>query len=250
MLAKALGEPCPVGPNHCFYCGGACGDDFSTGQYIADTFNSTSQVACPKSRVVCGGCVSAMQCKRAMVGRDKPQRTWTYSWVVTAESATPYTKADLSTLARLCLDPPTPPFAIALADSGQKHLLYLTPVNQKQDRVTVCLETQNITYRPAELAARLAQAKQIAAACGKPALLEELNYFALMDYYADGEDIGQRWESVAAEPLSQLAAWLCPAKETCQHEFPRTYTSPANVPPDARGIPAAAGRDRGPGLFG
>ena len=75
LLALAEGESLRLGENHCFYCGAACDDSYTSNDYVAATsFNDWNIVASPRSAFVCGGCVLALREKIAMPGRDKPQR--------------------------------------------------------------------------------------------------------------------------------------------------------------------------------
>lgn len=224
LFATALGEQLAPGPRRCFYCGAACGGLHAAAGHVKDTFTGYARVAFARSGFVCGGCVLAMREDMPMPGRDKPQKTRNYSWVVTAHAATPHTKADLPALAAACLDPPEPPFAIVLADSGQRHLIHLAPVNAAREAVSVMLEEERIDYRPPALAERRALCVRIAAAAGKPALLGPWSVAqsaAVMDRWPDGETMIETWLRVRSDPLSRLAAWLTPAKESCNDECDR-----------------------------
>lgn len=259
LFAAALREHCPSGPNRCFYCGGACAEDYRAREYVKDTFTNYSGVACVGSPWVCGGCVAAMVNGRPLAGYDKLQKTWTFSWVVTEKSADHYTKANIDVLAKICLSPPEPSYAIVLADSGQKHQLYLAPVNHDRRQVSLILETQRIDYAVNDLFERMKLCSRIVAATSKPALRETPDIrlaIQLSNYWSDWEALLATWTRVCGEPLSRLAAFLCPNKERSAIEYPTdiiTASPNANagrgaIPPEASG---AGGRDAEPGgLFG
>jgi hypothetical protein len=176
------------------------------------------------------------------------QKVRGYSWVVTANSALAATKAHLEQLRALCLDPPEPPFAIVLTDSGQTHQLYRGTVNHSREVVTVTLEAEPVTYRagqrvfyrPDELAPRLDLCGRLIAATGKPALREPITQrfaLAVMERYCDGEALLNLWTRVREQPLSRLAAWISPAKETCLNVYPSDFA------PRERFDPAPAATD-------
>jgi CRISPR type IV-associated protein Csf1 len=209
-----------LGKYQCYYCGSSCDDSHKA--QIKDTFNDRAAVACPKSEFRCAGCEYMMTNGVPMVGRDKLQKPWTYSWLVTKKTATPMTKSNIAELRSACLQPPEPPFAIVLAMSGQKHMMFRTPVNHKAGFVTLCMEGEQISYDPVVLRDRLALATMIAAACGKPSLSKPLSIsscIALSEYFEDFEPIISQWSSVWSDPVSRLAAFLCPPKEASRNEY-------------------------------
>lgn len=242
LLAIASSTPGITGAARCFWCGCKCRPH---SYQPPGTFNGWADVRCASSRDICAGC------RIATDESDTSQRPRIYSYVITANSIVKTTKGDLSTLRNACLNPPPPPYAIALAVSGQKHLLYRTPVNRSRDIIAVQLELEAVTYRPAELAERIDIATRVVAATGKPALLdpEEARVAtALSAHYRDPEP-GLRWLDLWSQPLSRLAAFLCPNKEIAQHEYPSEYSTGL---PDVRcsRVPATTGGPDGPGLFG
>ncbi len=224
LLARAMGLERP-GDQRCYYCGGRCDDSFPA--QVKDTFNDRAAAACPRSTVRCGGCEYLMTNGVPMAGREKPQKPWTYSWVITPATATPLTKADLTTIRGTCLAPPAPPYAIVIAASGQKHIAFRTPAGIDRTTATVGLEGETISYHPDDLRARLWLSSRVAAAAGKPALTEELSMsacIAIFDRFEDGEDLIGQWSRVWTEPLSRLAAFLTPKREDCQHDHPSDRT--------------------------
>lgn len=157
------------------------------------------------------------------------QKIRSYSWVITSNSATAASKSHRRWLLQQCLDPPQPPFAIVLSDSGQKHLLYRGQVSHSREIVTVTLEGEPITYRPDKIHSRLELCKQVAAVLGKPALNETPTPASLakvIEHHND-ESLPDRWLSVREQSLTRLAIWFTPAKKECDIEYP-------NRPPNAR----------------
>ncbi len=213
LLALSHGQPC-AGPLQCFYCGAPC--DRAHRLKLSEAFNDWWSVAFPNSETICNGCVIALDEKLDMPGRDKPQKTRNWSWLITASVARPL--GDIASIRNACLAPPSEPWALAIAVSGQKHVLFRTAANDGEP-FTVQLETQAVTYTIAALTARLELAKRIAAASGKPALTNGLNTglaMRLLDSLpmTDIDD----WFSRAAEPINQLAAHICNSKLEIQNE--------------------------------
>lgn len=217
LIAAAHGVPC-VGLRVCYYCGAAADDSHPL--ILSAAFTDWWSVAHPSSEVICHGCAIAFDESRDMPGRDKPQKVRNWSWLVTAHAMTPL--MDIASVRAACLAPPADPWALTIAVSGQKHLLFRAPANSGDGAVVaVQLETQTVRYTIDALHARLTLAKRIAAATGKMALTEPLNsglVLRLLDALRM-DDIAD-WFSRAAEPINLLAAHICPPKEECQREFP------------------------------
>lgn len=229
LLAKSLGYESDDGAYNCFYCGAPC--DGTRDAEIKPTFTEFSVVAEPASTVRCLGCELAMREKVTIPGKDKPQKMRNYSWLITSESVEPYNKSDVAELRRLCLDPPAPPFALAIAVSGQKHILYHTLVCEDAAAPLVSLEGEPISYSPTELAERLDLVTQLVAAAGKPALADGPGTslaIAVMDRYADdGEAMFKQWQRIWSEPLSALARFLAPPKQEASDVYPkRPHSAP------------------------
>lgn len=230
LVAIAHGLDC-VGPHRCFYCAAPCREDHPAAIYVKDSFTGRNEVAAPGSPWVCPGCVLALREDAEIVMIDGVRRRVTkgcmraFSWVVMADRAVAASKAHLDRLRALCLDPPPPPWAIVLSDSGQKHLLYRGVVNHDPGSpFVVTLEAERIAYRPDDLADLLAVAGRYCAATGKPALSEPIAAragMAVLGRYPDlGESILDAWGRAWSTPIGRLAAWLCPAKDRCIEEYP------------------------------
>ena len=217
LYALAHGAALAPGTERCFYCGASCDRNIPLTAYLKDTFTDFGIVAAPESNWTCTGCVLALREKADDIpGRDgKPQKVRNYSWLVTANSAIAFTKADKADLRRACLDPPPPPFALAIAETGQKHVLFRTPVNVSSDPITVQLDAASITYRRADLAGRIDLAARLAPTIGVSRLLGALSTGAVLRLIDDRGDEAlawiDEWIRVQGEPLSRLAVFLTPS---------------------------------------
>jgi hypothetical protein len=147
--------------------------------------------------------------------KTKPQHVCQYSWVITRDKAVAFTKAHIVELRRICLDPPKPPFAVVLADSSQKQLLWQTPVCQSRDMCVIRLEDEIIEYAVCDLAEALNVAGQVAAIVGKPSLTDRLDpraWAGIIDATGDVA-VAEQWEELRCTPVGRLAAWLAPSKK-------------------------------------
>lgn len=253
LYARGLGESCPESEYRCFFCGASCDDAHSATIHVSNSFIGFGDVAQPASKFVCHGCVLATREKIEIPGYDKLQKVRNFSWIITANSVKSYTKANLDVLRETCINPPSPPFAIVLAVSGQKQLIYRAAVNESRDEITVQFETDQVSYRPEQLIERLTLCHRICAATGKPAMTEPPTAslsIRLAHHFREFEPL-TIWYEIWQEPLSRLAAFLCINKEGCLNEFPCEFDDPKPAPGVRRQLVSApAGGIGGPGLFG
>lgn len=198
-----------TGEDSCFYCGSPADIKLK----LSSSYVEWWTVAQPESAHICRGCEWMLNEKRRIPGKDKLQKTRNYSWLVQAGRQTPYTKANKAEITALLLSPPEPPWALALADSGQKHLLFRTPVNvEASSPYAVQLETETIGYTPQALTDRLQLAKQVVAAVGHKNATEISAGMAIVAGY----QITEQWEQVLSEPLTKLALFLTPSQKDCK----------------------------------
>lgn len=196
----------------CFYCGDGCVNEYDP----PSSFTGWSEVVSPGSRAICNGCAWQLNERREIPWKDKPQKTRNYSWLIERNKQTPLTKANKSEIAKILLTPPPEPWAMALADSGQKHLIYRTPVNHdNSDELAVLLETEVITYDANRLRDRIDLAKQIVAAVGHKGAASPSVTLAIA---ASGE-LAQQWLRVIDEPITKLALFICPSTKECRDEI-------------------------------
>jgi len=216
LLSIVEGKPCG-GPNQCYFCGAPCHGLNPLRQYLKKTFTDFDAITCPQSQFVCNGCVLSFREKVEMEGRDKPQKMRTYSWVITDRVAVPYTKGEIAELRSACLFPPDPPYAIAIAVSGQKHVIFKTRVCNDSSRGVVCMEGEVIDYDHHRLADRIELVTRILSVTGKPSLSVEPDTSMAMrlhDIYGEaGFELFEQWQSIRTQPLSRLSVFLSPPQK-------------------------------------
>ena len=230
LFALSRGVYLSRGSARCFYCSAECDEEFPARDFVRPTFTGRDSVR--GGDFVCVGCALSVCGKMGVQFHDgsvrENQMARTYSWVLTPRHAIAATKKHRDWLLGQCLDPPEPPFAIVISDSGQKHLIYRGVVSWSRDTVSLTLEAERITYRPRELSARLQICKCVAGVLGKPALSEYISYrqqMMLVEYHGD-ESLAAAWLAVAEQPLTRLAAWFTPSRKECQSELPRANANP------------------------
>lgn len=228
LYALARGISVPVGDHECWYCGESCDDAIPSKDWVKSSCNAHAEARGLGSEYVCAGCAASLAWKTtvAVFGEEiergtpehptkpKPQHVCQYSWVITRDTAVAYTKAHIVELRRCCLNPPQPPFVIVLADSGQKQLLWQSPVCQSRELLVLRLENEIIEYSVCDLAEAISVAGQVAAIVGKPSLSDRLDPRAWASIIeATGDvSVAEKWEELRCTPVGRLAAWLAPSK--------------------------------------
>lgn len=216
LFASAKNIACPAGEFRCFYCAAPCRDGLSVDRYRSSTFTGWSDVAVPASFYVCAGCAACTS------EPDRANRPRQWCWIISRQSARWCGRTD-AVLADACLHPPEPPFAIVIAISGQKHLIYRAPVNFSRDTVTVQMELDRVTFSPTQLRERMNLVGRVVAAAGKPAAqVPPAISLAIRigQYWTDSELVIGAWTRLWSEPLSRLAAFLTPKMEDCRNVYP------------------------------
>lgn len=225
----------PQGNEFCFYCGGVCGEDYSVKKYVKDTFTNRDIVRRPSSQFICSGCVACFEDRDIVLitgEQRKDQRTRQYSWIFTKSQKIAATKAHLKEITEIILNPPDPPFGIVLVTSGQKQLLFRSVIAWSSDDFPVMLEDEIITVSRQQLQDKIALAKIVIAAIGKPSLSEMESNHAIryFDYYGNIYSFGL-WKNEMNSPISRLALYLSPSQKDCQNEHPRTCNTNARRVP-------------------
>ena len=215
------------GDQHCYYCGASCDETNRTKDYVKDTFTNRDIVLYPNSECVCVGCVMSLgdgtgdmplvdgTVKAFTTPRGMAPRM--YSWLLGSNVRLAFTKAHIATVREILTTPallPEPPFAVVITDSGQKQLIFRTPISLSKDAYRVRLEEEIIDVIPQALAERLELASKISRAIGKPVLSEDATVATYISAVKGGviKDL-RAWEPIRGEPLSRLAAWLAPPKD-------------------------------------
>jgi hypothetical protein len=124
--------------------------------------------------------------------------------------------------------------SIVIAVSGQKHLIFRSPVNRQLETTIVQFELEQVVYRAGELRTRLSLVARLIAATGKPALAGEPSIgvpIKAAEYWRRGAEMAQDWKRIYGEPLSRLALYLSPGKEQCQRGSARATHSNAAASP-------------------
>lgn len=216
-------NPPPDAAEICFYCAGRCDKTHKSADVVKSSFTALDTVT--RSDYVCGGCIEAFNEKATVTLLDgeirTEQKTRLYSWIVYGGKRYGATKSHRAQILELCLSPPPSPYVICLSDSGQRQLLYRASVCSGRVYAVVSLEGERIAYRPEQLAERVELMKQVCAATGKPALLEPITAqigMRVVEYFGHAEILAA-WSELQSDPLTKVAAWLCPPKEECQNEY-------------------------------
>lgn len=216
------------GRHSCYLCGCGCANEYKTKEFIKSKFTNRDIAVAPFSDYVCLGCVRSMLEKTNVTLADgeirENQRARSYSWVLTESEQIAATKAHLEYLRNTILDPPVPPFAIILADSGQKHLIFRSIVNYSRDKFTVSLEESLIDI-DVTFSSQLKIVDQLSAALSKKhgdALMQSANGInKLFEYYGEdkAEELIFEYDKIKWIPSTAVAWWLALNKELAQNEY-------------------------------
>lgn len=212
LIAQLSGLGCE-GKEECFWCGSPASEPFKP----SSMFTAHDLVHDHRSRFVCAGCLIATDEKAVLAGKEKLQKRRNYSWLVTGKAMVPYGKGDIGPLRKICLDPPSEPWCLAIAVSGQKTILYRAPVNVVRPICAVLLEEQIVHFEPSQLGAVLDQAEPIVRHIGRPALKGGRCLKVYQSLYTtsgrEQADQAFSWYDNANDPLYLLAAHLAPTKK-------------------------------------
>lgn len=220
----------PTGDEQCFYCNGVCDKNYKRKDYVKDTFTNRDIVRRPQSEYVCGGCVASLNERATIKLIDgeirEQQKTRLYSWLFDKNGKTAFTKAHLSLIKKIVLNPPEPPFGIVFAVSGQKQLIFRSILAWDKSEYYITFEEEKILVNVELLKIKLSIAEKIIAAIGKPAL-EKMNmnhavkYF---EYYGD-LDLFYAWKPEYVNPINRLAVFLSSNQKECQLVYKKRNTS-------------------------
>lgn len=211
------------GNERCFYCNAFCDTTYNKKDYISENFTNRDIVFRPASNYVCGGCVESFNEKAEIVMPDGELRVGNvraYSWVIEQGKKQAYSKAYIKELREIVLNPPNPPFAIILSDSGKKHLIYRSRVNNSRQSLFVSLEEQVYQIEVSQFKILMERLSKIIACIGKIAVLEELNSmqaFLINEFWGDNfKKVIEDFNECKKDKNYKLAVWLSPNKEDCK----------------------------------
>lgn len=137
-------EPAPEGnlSGFCWLCGCKTYKGLPRNKVIRDTFTDGAYARAPWSNVVCPHCAWALDYKTLR----------NYSILAYSRGMEHPSRA---TIRRILLGPPEPPFALIVAESGQKWLHFKGRVSYQREAFPVRFEELDITVRPREFAGLL-----------------------------------------------------------------------------------------------
>lgn len=230
------------GKERCFYCGISCDESHTVKDNVKPTFTNFDEVVCPASKFVCGPCLASTTGLATTTDIDGETRTGRagaprmYSWILSEKGNSAFNKKHLEFARQTVLDPPDPPFAIVLAESGQKQLIFRTLVNHDRDNFIVQLEDKRIHVERQKLSSMLELATMVSAAIGKKALQSPVDtgcYFSCVEFWGD-EEFLEQWINVHSTPTGQLAAWLCKGRDDARidERVSRRISEKVGVRPD------------------
>lgn len=222
LVAMVHGLPIK-GSDRCFFCGLPADREFK----VSSLFVNWRDVANRSGKYRCAGCELSQSESMDIAGHEKKQKARNYSWVIDSRGMRPYSKSHIAELRNSVMNPPEPPYGICIAKSGQKVILYKTPVVTDKRWPALQFEDMTIAYDAIEILRLFDMASQVVVAIGKPALLGELTparFMKLSEVHGVDTAIElSRWFDRVDEPVFQLVAFLAPSKEevTCLKSLTR-----------------------------
>lgn len=139
----------------CAVCGSAAPRGMDRAKVLSDSFTGYNTLRYPGSQVVCEPCVYAMR-KHKIDGKLYTLRNYSHYVRMSPDGDPEYrqfTKHDLIWASEVLIHPPAGTWAMALSETGKKHLLPYTPVNMDGTRYPrIYIEDRVVQYDPAELA--------------------------------------------------------------------------------------------------
>ena len=212
LWAIANGTSCK-GEHQCFWCGAPASSPFKPGS----GFTAWRDVYDRHSKYRCVGCELSQNERITLEGYEKKQKIRNFSWLITREKVSHFSKSHIARIREILLDPPKDEWAFAISTSGQKPIIYKTPVNKKgASRFTVQLEEIQVHYSISELEDALNIATRISAIIGKKSLTEPLafsRYRLLRE--ASQSELSEWWDNYL-RPICKLVAFITPSKKEAE----------------------------------
>ncbi len=222
LFAMARGLNFRDGNQRCWFCGSSCDDSIPASDYVLPTCTTRQYAMAPSSNFVCVGCAEVHNREASVLvyGEDQPReksRVCSYSWLLFEDRYIALTKAHIHVIREFLLSPPDCVWGLAIASSGQKNIVWRGQSNHDKSACVILLEEEEISFIPSDLQERLDLAISICAISGKPALKENPTqqiFSACLEKYGN-IDAAEKWKKVWCQPLSRLAAFICPRKDDC-----------------------------------
>jgi len=166
LYAVATGNSIPAG-EQCWLCGGN-GAGGPLREFVKDTFTDHDKAKCPTSKFVCIACAWCAAEENEELTRklnaDRPQKIRGYSHFVIDGQWHVFTKSHKREMRQLLCAPPNGDWLAVVADSGQKHLVFRSPISIGSNAV-VQFELKQVRYEPPALNALVAKIES-AMQCG------------------------------------------------------------------------------------
>lgn len=154
-------------PDFCYLCG-ATPATKPKATILKDSFTQHSRAKFPTSNYLCGRCTWVLPLRlnyyNSNSGKEVKLFARCWSWLLSAGESHPTIEDDWvkdlpnrATIRRWLLEPPEPPFTIAIAESGQKHILPFSQEAHNRDFFPVLFEHDLFFINRQNFAERLAQ---------------------------------------------------------------------------------------------
>jgi hypothetical protein len=214
MVVVQAGESTKTGV--CRFCGGN-GTGLAFDNWVRDTFTDLDKLL--PGTVVCGACLvwfdeqSEELARR--VGKDKPQRMRNYSHFVVGGHWEPLSKGNKARMAELLCRTPFPELA-AIADSGQKHIVFRAVRNpQGGQSGWVQFEEQRLWVDPVALRSLITSIERLYVVFSKSEISgadyspNRILKFGVTEWRCEEQKL-KAWRG---QPIFQLAIFLAQRKD-------------------------------------
>lgn len=129
---------------YCWLCGSPMSEGVPRQVAIKSTFTDHEKASSPNSTHLCISCAFSLCEAFPVTGYEKPQRLRTHSHFVTVREWEVLSKKQKARMRDILLNPPEEHWAFVIAVSGQKHLLFRTPVNSSREQYSVQFEEVHV----------------------------------------------------------------------------------------------------------
>ena len=131
----------------CWLCGTEIVEGIPRSVAIKPTFTDHEKAACPDASYLCIPCAFSLTQAYPVPGYETPKALRTFSHYVTGAAWEVLSKAQKARMREVLLDPPEEAWALVIAVSGQKHLLFRAPANLSRVVYRVQFEEAQVSVR-------------------------------------------------------------------------------------------------------